>query len=217
MDRLALGLGRSPWGESGFGRARGLMHAFRLAERILEHQHPPQSLRDGGIVRYEVLKLPGRALPLRGQPPVLRGDAVVGVHFDNRVLASLDAAEPNLHVLTWRLTRLGAEDLSVLAELARAGALPAETRAIWGETLLYRALRRLGFETRPTPRTFRTPFARLFFLGILKIYGRPGKLVDSRLLAHLQLGEAWMSLDELQRRYPPRPNISVGKREVPTS
>jgi hypothetical protein len=120
------------------------------------------------------------------------------------VLAALAEEATNVPALTWRLMRLGGGDLRALADLARSGALPEGVRAVWAETLLYKSLPRLGFHTRPAPRTLRTPFARLFMLCMIAMYGRPGQLRQSRSLNHLELGEAWMSLDELVEHFPAR-------------
>jgi hypothetical protein len=190
------------------------MHVFRFVERVLVRLHPSQPLRPGGIVLYEVLRYPGRSLPLPGQAAVRKGELVIGLHFDNQVLASLDAAEPSVSALTWRLNRIGAEDLRVLAQKVNDGAFPPGIRAVWGETLIYRALRRLGFTIRPSPPSLRTSFARLFFLSMFATYGRPGQLASERALAQLHLGDAWMSLDELRRRFPAHPSNTDNVQET---
>jgi hypothetical protein len=204
LDWIVLALGRSPWGSAGYGRPRGILHIFRFVERLIERRRPLRPLRAGGIVRYEIASLPARPIPLDGRAPVPRGEPVVILHFDNRVLASLAESATSIQALTWRLVRLGSGDLRLLADMARSGALPKGVRAVWAETVFYQALPRVGFTLRPAPRTIRTPFARLFMLCMLAMYGRPGQLARSRSLNHLQLGEAWMSLDELRRRFPSR-------------
>ena len=203
LDRIVLALGRSPWGESGFGRPRGLMHVFRLAERILSWGHTVRPLGEGGILRYEISRLPVSLIGTRGAELLQRGDRCVILHFDNSTLATLSAGEPNLRRLTWRLARICGQDLEILAQLARQGAIPPGIQAIWAETLVYHALRRWGFATRLAQPTIRTPFARLFMLAILAIYGRPRQLSQGgRALDHLRLGEAWISIEELLERFP---------------
>jgi YkoP domain len=202
LDRTVLALGRPPWGESGSGRPRGIMHIFRFVEYVLECLHPSKPLRPGGIARYEVIRFGGAPLPLRGQPAIRKGEMVIGLHFDNRVVASMEAAESSIQILTWRMLRVGTEDFALLADLVRQGVFAPGIRAVWGETVLNRVLRRLGFHVRPAARNLRTPFARLFFLCVLAIYGRPGYFADDRTLDRLQLGEIWLSVDELLERYP---------------
>ncbi|HWE60072.1 MAG TPA: hypothetical protein VHB98_00020 [Chloroflexota bacterium] len=204
MDRVVLALGRSPWGRSGYGRARGLLHIFHLANWLLERGHPSRALRSDGVVRYEFTTLPTRrALPLRGQPPVRYGEPIVGLHFDNRVIAALSTTLPDTRRLTWHMIRSAEKDMQQLADLARAGGVPPNIRAIWAETLIYPSLARYGYHTRPAPRSIRTPFARLFMLSLLAIYGRPEAGMSERAWQHLQLGEAWIGVEELKRRFPP--------------
>jgi hypothetical protein len=73
---------------------------------------------------------------------------------------------------------------------------------VWAESVLYRAFTRYGFTIRPAPHSLRTPFARLFLLTLMAMYGRTttDRLGDEYQL-HLELGEAWMGLDELKRRF----------------
>lgn len=183
------------------------MRIFRLVERILERLHPMHPLRRDGILRYELLPLPARALPLSGQKPIRHKELVIGLHFDSRAIAVLSDATSTTQALTWRLAREAVKDLQVLADLVQAEAFPRQVRAVWAESVLYRAFARYGFTTRPARRNVRTPFARLFLLMLMAMYGRmsPEHLGQDYQL-HLDLGEAWMGLDELQRRFsrPPK-------------
>lgn len=80
LDRTVLALARSPWGSSGHGRPRGIMHIFRQVERLIERGHPTHALRPGGLVRYEVTPLTaGRPLTLPGRPPVRRGEPAIAL------------------------------------------------------------------------------------------------------------------------------------------
>jgi hypothetical protein len=205
-QRLAwavLALGRSLHRWAGYGKPRGILYAFRLAERIIDLLHPSLPLRPDGIVRYEIMALPRGELPLAGQPPVRRGERVIGLHFDNGTITRLARTTPDSARLAWAIGKTGSADLRVLADLVRRGGIPPDVRAIWAETIFYPALARYGFTTRPAPDTLRTPFARLFMLSLIAMYGRPQMGVAA---AHrqrpLELGDAWMSLAELLRRYP---------------
>ena len=206
LARAVLALGRTPWGQSGYGRPHGIMHIFRLAEYLLKRGHHSYLLRPEGILRYEPAPLPTRIpLPLPGRPPVRRGEPAILIHFDNRAMADLAARVPSTSRLTWHIAHIASADLQVLADLMRAGAFPDDVRAVWGETLIYTSLTRYGFRIRPAPRTLRTPFARLLMLCLFALYSRPGALAQVGALEHFQLGEAWAGLEDLQRRYPPRP------------
>jgi hypothetical protein len=200
--RLILALGHSVEDANGRRYPRGILRIFHLVELVLERLHPMHHVRPGGILRYEIIRLPERALPLPGQPQIKHGERVIGLHFDSRAIAALNAVTPTTQAMTWRLAREAVKDLRALAELTRVGAFPSDIRAVWAESVLYRAFARYGFITRPAPRSLRTPFARLFLLTLMAMYGRttPNRLGDEYQL-HLELGEAWMGLDELERRF----------------
>ena len=202
LDRTVLALGRSPWGRSGYGRPRGLMHVFVWIEQILLWGHHVAPLRQDGVVRYEVGPYPGRPLPRADGTTLRRGERAILLHWDNRALASLEAASAgDAQLVTWQLAKRSVADLRCLADLVRDGSISAGLQTIWAETVHYNMLPRYGFTVRPAARSFRTPWARLFMLCMLTIYSRPGQLDDARVLEQLRLGEAWMSVDELLERY----------------
>jgi hypothetical protein len=201
LVRLVLALGRSPWGVSGNGRARGVLHIFRLEEWLAERGHRILPL-SGGLLRYEVGPLPRGSLPLPGGEVVKQGDPVVILHFVNHAVGLLPMKADNRGQVAWQLYRGTEEAFTDLARLAEAHLLPAGVRVVWAETLVYTTLKRMGFSTRPSPRTIRTPFARLYFLGLVGIYSLGGvEQLKTMRLDHIKLGEAWISLDELQRRF----------------
>jgi hypothetical protein len=176
------------------------LHVFRLAERILEHGHHIRPLRAGGIVRYEIGPLPRGCLTQPSRPAVCAGEPVVILHFDNQSTVALAATTQSRQAMAWAVWRVASADLAVLAEMTRTGAIPPGVRAVWAETLIHPALARAGFTTRPAPPSLRTPFARLFLFGLLAIYGHDGLLENGRS-RRFRLGEAWMGLEELQRRF----------------
>lgn len=57
------------------------MHIFHLVERVMERNHPPRLVREGGILRYEIAPLPARKIVLRGDEVVRRGAACVILHM----------------------------------------------------------------------------------------------------------------------------------------
>jgi hypothetical protein len=202
LVRLILALGRSVEGADGRRHPRGILRVFHLVDLILERLHPMHHVRPGGVLRYEIIALPGRSLPLSGQPAIRHKERVIGLHFDSRAIAALNAATPSSQAMTWQLARESVKDLRALADLTRTDLFPADVRAVWAESVLYRAFARYGFAVRPAPPTLRTPFARLFLLTLMAMYGRttPDRLGREYQL-RLDLGEAWMDLDELRRRF----------------
>jgi len=202
LVRGVLSLGRSPWGVAGYGRARGVLHVFLLGERIMQRRHSLRVLSPDGFIRYEIAPLPRGCLPLPARPPVYPGERVIIFHFDNKAMVGVVSSVPGGADPSGRLLNVARAELTVLAALARDGALPADVRAAWGETVLAAGMTRLGFVTRRAPATVRTAFVRLFLLGLIAIYGDGRPLRQTRRLSHMYLGEIWMGLDDLQRRYP---------------
>ncbi|MBV9281340.1 MAG: hypothetical protein JOZ41_14765 [Chloroflexi bacterium] len=202
LVRWVFTLACSPFGPAGSGRPRGILHLFSWIERVLDRLAGPRPIRPGGIVRYDIGRFPARPLPLPGQPPVRRGETAIILHFDGRAVADLATSAPSQNALLWRLMRVARDDFAELARMAREGGFPPGLRVVWSETPIYAGLVRLGFAIRPSPPSLRTPFARLYFLTLIAIYGREGvrPMRDGRS-RHLGLGEAWMPLEELERRY----------------
>jgi hypothetical protein len=201
LERAVLALGRDPWGSSGGGRAYGLLRVFRLVEDILHWGHALHSLQAGGVLRYEVAPAL-HTLPLVGEPSIRRGARVIRLHFNNEALARLGAQSSGSHAVLWKFTRGVVADLNELADLVAQGMIPADVQGAYGESLFYHAFERYGFTTRPTPRTLRTPFARLFLVAILAIYGQHDVAHVSRAQpTRLHVGEAWMSTQTLLRWY----------------
>jgi hypothetical protein len=205
LTLFVFAVGRLASGPSGRGRARGILRIFYLAERVAAWRRGLRPVRPGGMLRYEIGPLPGRALPLPGQPAVRHGERVLILHFDSRTFLAQGMAVPCAQARTWQLSRIAMTDLSALAAMARDGAFPDEVRAAWGETITYRTIARFGFATRPAPYTWRSAFIRLFQLGLVSIYSRDGLAHSDETYQRLRLGEVWIGLDQLQRRYLGRP------------
>jgi hypothetical protein len=201
LAQFVFAVGRLASRPSGRGRARGILRIFSLAERAAAWRRGLRPMRPGGMLRYEIAPLPGRAFPLCGQPAVRHGERVVILHFDSRTFLSQAMAVPGTQTRTWRLSRIAIEDLRALAAMARDGAFPQDVRAAWGETIMYRTMARFGFATCPAPYTWRSAFLRLFQLGLVSIYSRDELAHRDKTYQRLRLGEVWIGLDLLQRRY----------------
>jgi peptidoglycan-N-acetylglucosamine deacetylase len=132
------------------------------------------------------------------------GDRIIQLHFNNRTLAQLSAAHTSRRHMAWEVTRRTEQDLTALAGMVKSGAFPDGTQAVWAETVIYRAMARAGFQLRAAKPGLRRPFARLYILTLMAIYGPPGFIDrDPERLEHYQLGEAWMDLRDLVQRYGP--------------
>jgi hypothetical protein len=201
LTQFVFAVGRLTSGPSGGGRARGILRTVYLAERVAAWRRGVRPMRPGGLLRYEIAPLPARAFALPGQPAVRHGERVVILHFDSRTFLAQAMAVPSAQARTWQLNRIVIRDLRALAALARDGAFPEDVRAAWGETIIYKDLARWGFATRPAPYTWRSAFIRLFQLGLVSIYSRDGLAYQDETYQRLRLGEVWIGLDQLQRRY----------------
>lgn len=202
LVRLVLRLGRTPFGASGNGRAHGLLRVFPLAEYLLSRGHTIRHIRSGGMIRFEVAPLPAADLPLPDQMPVSRGEPVIILHFDNRAVGAISERAAGDREVALAVLAETRADLRALAGRVQRGDIPAGVRAVWAETLIYSAMARLGFQMRPGPPTVRTAAARLYMLALMAIHRADG--LDHLLhghSSHYRLGEAWMEVDDLLRRY----------------
>jgi hypothetical protein len=156
------------------------------------------------MIRFEVAPLPRPDLPLPDQTAIRRGEPVIILHFDNRVVGAISeraAGDKEVALKTLAETRA---DLRALAARVERDEFGPGVRAIWAETLIYPAMARLGFGARASPPTLRTAAARLYMLALMAIHRADG--LDHLLYgrsSHYRLGEAWMGVDELLRRYSP--------------
>jgi MFS family permease len=189
--RLALG--------THAGQARGIMRFWTFWEgltRFLLGIQPvpdaPYGLFHARLTRYHRR----RDLTLADGTTLQHGARILELHFNNQALSA--AA---LQQTPWRLLQMMGADLRALATWLQAPEL-ADVQAIYGVTLLSRAAPRLGFTVRARPRSLGTWADKIFMTGLLLLYHPRGQ---ERLLQGTTYGsspcEAWMSRQELLRRY----------------
>jgi hypothetical protein len=200
----------------GHGEAHGLLRLFQSIEGMFDRHNHVTSLAPGSLVRYQISPLPARDLALEDGQVVRHGEQVVILHFDNHVIASLLRSAASRSNVPWEMFKLARIDLVRLATLTQDGTIPLGVRVLWGESVVYPALVRVGFKTRPGHRRIRDGFERLYMLGLLAIYGEDTLMrLEQGRLDSLRVGEAWMSVTELQRRYLPRPRASADGAQAP--
>ena len=199
-----LALGNVSYDVDGRARTAGTLRIVQLAERLATFGHEKQLVNPHGILQYEIARWSGRPLPLVGQPPLRRGEPFLMLHFNNAELSQAFGGLSNERAVAWQGVRMLRAELRMLAGRSSSGHLPEGVRAIWAETLLYPALARFGFSTRPSPRSLRTALVRVYLLGLTMIYSE-GKLTRSSTSQQyrMRLGEAWITLSQLKSRLPP--------------
>ena len=198
LARLVLRLGNVAYDESGRVQTSGTLRIIQMAERLAMVGHKKRLLKAGSILQYEIARWSGPNLPLPNQLPVCAGEQVLILHLDNESIPRLLDSLGHTRIITWQGLKLLADDLSELAALARLGAFPDNIRAVWAETLLYPVLARFGFSSRPTPRSLRAVFVRIYLLGLVATYGRGRRTEPSRgHQSRARLGQAWIALSDL--------------------
>lgn len=192
------------------GQARGFLRFWPFWERVMLFLYPTRPIPNAtaNIFHVHVTRWHGRPITLPDGTHVAKGNRVVELHINNRVVAEtmtrLRSPRSLLHLME--------DDLFALAAWSQVPDFPSEIRAVYGYTLLGRAAPRLGFSIRPRPHTIVTRLDRFFMVGLLTLYNPHG-------LERLQQGttynsypdEVWMSRRELRRRY------SVTERRPPES
>jgi hypothetical protein len=164
-------------------------------------------VRLGAVLQFGISPYRGQTTQLRDGTLVRRGDRILHLHLDNRVVAGLaERGSPN----PWSLIEQAGRDLDVLAELVASGAL-GDVRAVRGVTVLARGAARLGFEIRPLPRNLRWSLIRnLSALVVASNHPGGAKELDRGLDWP---GEVWLSSGALERRLsaggPHRPRTAV--------
>ena len=198
LARLMVCLGNVVYDEAGGVQTSGTLRIIQIAEQLAMAGHQKRLLNAGGILQYEIARWSGPSLPLPNQPPVRAGEPVLILHLYNEGIPRLLDRLGHTRISTWQGLKLLADDLSELAALARSGVFPDNLRAVWTETLLYPVLARFGFLSRPTPRSLRAVFVRIYLLGLITIYGkgrRTGRHGDHQSRA--RLGQAWIAVSDL--------------------
>lgn len=196
------GLRGFPWlllrlGRAGGGHAFGVLSVWLGWERLTTWWWRLRSVRRGGVLRYSVTRHRSGTVRLSDGTAILPGDTILELHLDNPGLVRLVAAD---RWSPWAVLRLVAQDLDHLAAMVEDGEV-GPVKAVHGITLFASAGRRLGFEVRPLPRTWRWGLVRFFLVGLLAVYHAEGWHRAARLTQDLWPGEVWMSKSALSDRF----------------
>jgi hypothetical protein len=185
-------------GRSNYGRARGLLRAWRFWERFASWWWPAPALpgHPNGIFRLRFTTYRGEPVELPDGTRILQGDLVGEFHLNSEaIVASVTESR-------WNVLPPLREELRSLARWTECPDFPAGVKAFYGVTILGRGALRLGFVLRPLPVTLYRRFERLYLSGLLLLYSGEGQQRYNRGETRTVYPEAaWLSRAELLRRY----------------
>ncbi|EFM09369.1 polysaccharide deacetylase [Paenibacillus curdlanolyticus YK9] len=114
---------------------------------------------------YRMTKYHGGDLPLgENQEPLRKGDPIVELHFDNKLLMKIAHKSSSPIASAIRLVRAMEKELPHLAAVIGEDPIAREAKAMYGVTMITRGADRLGFQIHDLPKGV--------FLRVTKLYLR---------------------------------------------
>jgi len=163
-------------------------------------QSKPVRTDDTGIIRYDLHRYKGPTKALNDGSAIKTGDTIIELHLSNAWFKR----RRNLYLSASQSPRefLGcfAQDLGILAQQISTGIF-GDIAALHGNTLLYVAARRLGFQVDDLPDSLWKKAARFYMAGLMQAYHlRIGGVSELRE-KHWELKEVWFSRVALLNKY----------------
>ncbi len=163
-------------------------------------QSKPVRTDDTGIIRYDLHRYKGPTKALNDGSEIETGDTIIELHLSNAWFKR----RRNLYLSASQSPRefLGcfAQDLGILAQQISTGIF-GDIAALHGNTLLYVAARRLGFQVDDLPDSLWKKAARFYMAGLMQAYHlRIGGVSELRE-KHWELKEVWFSRVALLNKY----------------
>ncbi len=163
-------------------------------------QSEPVRTDDTGIIRYDLHRYKGPTKALNDGSEIKTGDTIIELHLSNAWFKR----RRNLYLSPSQSPRefLGcfAQDLRILAQQISTGIF-GDIAALHGNTLLYVAARRLGFQVDDLPDSLWKKAARFYMAGLMQAYHlRIGGVSELRE-KHWELKEVWFSRVALLNKY----------------
>lgn len=155
-----------------------------------------------GVVRFGFRRWDGEASHLRDGTIVEPGDWVAEVHLNSpRVMEKWVETGGSPAVLVTTLSKELKDTFSALVREWEEGRLPVPVKALYGKTLLHRAVGRVGFEVHDLPDTYSHRWLARYERWLAAMYhpARAGRGGEAGRVEPLKI--AWMSAGELRRRY----------------
>jgi len=155
-------------------------------------------IQAGAVLGIERHRHRGEPVTLRDGTVVRAGDRADILHFDNRRVREIAEAGWQLEGL-----RLCRGDLRVLA--ARIAREPQfdPPLAYCGASVVSALALRIGFERRPRRRTGWSALENWYSRTVMARWARDGRARIRQGRGPLEVGEVWISVRELLRRYGP--------------
>jgi hypothetical protein len=157
-------------------------------------------VRQDSVVRYQLARHRRRTLTLKDGTVVARGDHLLELHFDNRVLLGL-ASSPAFDPFATERSALA--DLRLLGAAIKAGEI-GDIKALHAVTPFPAVLRRQGFQVTEIAHTLPNFFVRFYMTGLLALYHPQGWAGLSPDRARRWPGEAWLGLSSFLSRFAPQ-------------
>jgi YkoP-like protein len=186
--------------DSGDGHARGVLRVWVWWERSYLRRHHVRRLSDASAVMIEVRTYRGSPVTLRDGTRLQSGDRIIELHLANHAVAgdaTSDAWSPFQTLTTT------SADLARINRLVQRGSV-GPVRALHAVSLIAPALGRLGFMVVPLKDSAGSRLLHFYLVGLLAVYHPQGWRGARRARTRTWPADAWMSVDELARRFGPR-------------
>lgn len=189
-------------GNSRYGRPCRILRVWPVWERIARRLWPVVEVPN---TTYAVLGLhfthyEGEPFTFPDGTQISEGDLVGEIHIDNQAL--IRAMRESRGMDKFQSLTVFREELSFLARWSREPDFPSPIKGVYGLSLLSRGAVRLGFIIRPSKPGAQARLDRLFMNGLLVLYTPEGvRRLRRGRTASEHPGQAWMSMEELHRRY----------------
>ena len=162
----------------------------------------PVRVDNTGIIRFNLHRYKGPTRVLNDGSEIKIGDTIIELHLNNARFKR----RRNLYLSASQSPRgfLGcfAQDLRILAHQISSGIF-GDIVALHGNTLLYVAARRLGFQVDELPDSLWKKGARFYMAGLMLAYHLRVSGVPGLREKHWELKEVWFSKVALINKYGP--------------
>lgn len=173
---------------------------IELWDRIARKAIGVRPVAEGSVIGYAIRRYPGRSLTNADGSTLTRGEPVMELHLDSQLLAQKTAGATAHRRIIFLLRELRTA-LQIMAQLARNDPKLANTRGLWGLTLLHRGFEPLGFTVVDLPPGLTQRITTLYLKWLLAAYHPDGEERLHQREEELVPKELFLSREELLARY----------------